>query len=73
MREQLERAPYNLTIKKLNICSIPLSVGLEKDIYKFFRCLPSSGFKLYDAAWSAYISIQCRLLKWYLHQPLLIL
>ena len=32
MREQFWRVLYSYLIKKLNICSIPLSVGLENDI-----------------------------------------
>ena len=35
MWEQIKKASYNYSIKKLNICSIPLSVGLKNDIYNF--------------------------------------
>ena len=33
MREQFKRAPYNVLIKKLNICNIPLSESEEYDIW----------------------------------------
>ena len=38
MRKQFERAPYNYLIKKLNICSIPLTEGHiinSSDVFEF--------------------------------------
>ena len=40
-REQLQRAPYNYSIEKINICRIPLSVG-KTTFVKFLRCFRSS-------------------------------
>jgi len=47
MQEQVLRAPYNYSIKKLNISSIPLSEGLENDILQVISMYPKFCVKLY--------------------------
>ena len=42
--EKFKRSPNNYSIKKLNICGIPLSVaGKKTAFYQVFRCFQSSG------------------------------
>ena len=42
-----EIAPNNYSIEKKNICSIPLSVGLEDDIFKILSMSPQFLVKLW--------------------------
>jgi len=45
--EKFKRATNNYSIKKLNICGIPLSVGLKNDIISSLSLSPKFCVKLY--------------------------
>ena len=48
MQEEFNRAPYSYSIKKLNICSIPISLGLEDDILLILTMSPKFWVNQYN-------------------------